>query len=106
MDKSSEAVLKKIYDLLNSQSEVSISSPEYSKEQIDNLVNNGYIEKLEASTLTGWSYIIRPTYDGKTYFENKKAANKAKFKHNTIEVVKFLIPTIISIIALIVSILK
>lgn len=52
MDKSSEAVLKKIYDLLNSQSEVSISSPEYGKEQIDNLVNNGYIEKLDASTLT------------------------------------------------------
>lgn len=106
MDKSSEAVLKTLYDILSINSEASASSPEYNKEQIDSLVNSGYLEKIDASTLSGWNYIIRSTYAGKTYFENKKAAKRTKFKHDTIEIVKFLIPTIISIIALIVSIFK
>src|SRR3712207_5079730 len=104
MDKSSEAVLKMLYAILATNSEASVSSPEYNKEQIDSLVNSGCLEKIDASTLSGWNYIIRPTYAGKTYFENKKTANRTKFKHDTIEVVKFLIPTIISIIALVVSI--
>ena len=106
MDKSSEVVLKKLYDSLSTHSEISVCSPEYNKEQIDNLVNAGYLDKIDASTLSGWSYILRPTYDGKTYFANKKATKRAKLKHNTIEIIKFLIPTIISIIALIVSIFK
>lgn len=106
MDKSSEAVLKTLYDILSINSEISVSSPEYNKEQIDSLVNSGYLEKINASTLSDWNYIIRPTYAGKTYFENKKATQRTKFKHDTIEIVKFLIPTIISIIVLIVSIFK
>lgn len=51
MDKSSEAVLKTLYDILSINSETSVSSPEYNKEQIDSLVNSGYLEKIDASTL-------------------------------------------------------
>ncbi len=106
MDQALEKVLSKINDLLESQSEISISSPEYNQNQIDHLIDLGYLEKIDVSTLSGWNYIIKSTYSGKNYFENKKADQKAKLKHNIIEILKFIIPTIISIITLIVSIFK
>lgn len=106
MDKSTEELLKKLYARFETEKEYSICSPEFSQEQIDALIHQGYLKKIDASSLSGWEYILRPTYSGQTYFAEKINARKAKNKHNTIEVVKFLIPTIISIIALMVSILK
>lgn len=98
--------LKKIYERFRSEKEFLVYSPEYNREQLDMLISNGIITKLDASSVDAWKYILRPTYKGQIYFEHQKAAKKAKVKHNIIEVLKFVIPTIISIIALIVSILK
>ena len=106
MDKALEETLKKLYDRFSNEAEFSICSPEYTQQQIDVLISYGYITKIDASHLGGWEYIVRPTYAGQTYFAQKKVAKKSKLKHNIIEVVKFMIPTIISIVALIVSILK
>ena len=71
MDKSSESLLRELYARFNTEPEYSISAPEYQKEQIDALVNDKLIERIDASSLTGWEYIIRPTYAGKVYFQNK-----------------------------------
>lgn len=72
MDKSLESLLRELYARFNTEPEYSISATEYQKEQIDTLVNDKLIERLDAGSLTGWEYIIRPTYAGKTYFQNKK----------------------------------
>lgn len=71
MDKSSESLLRELYARFNTEPEYSISAPEYQKEQIDALVNDKLTERIDASSLTGWEYIIRPTYAGKVYFQNK-----------------------------------
>lgn len=106
MDKSSERLLKELYTRFETVSEYSISATEYQKTQIDALVNDRLIEKLDASTLTGWAYIIRPTYAGKTYFQNKKQARAKARRHLAFEWVKFLVPVLISIAALIVALIK
>lgn len=106
MDKASEATLKKLYERFATENEFSICSPEYSKEQIDMLINGGFMTFIDASSLSGWDYVVRPTYAGQIYFSQKKEVAKAKLRHNILEIVKFMIPTVISIIALIVSILK
>ena len=54
------------------------------------MIDLGYLEKIDVSTLSGWNYIIKSTYSGKNYFENKKADQKAKLKHNIIEILKFI----------------
>lgn len=71
MDKSSESLLRELYVRFNTEPEYSISAPEYQKEQIDALVNDKLIERLDASSMTGWEYIIKPTYAGKVYFQKK-----------------------------------
>lgn len=106
MDKSTEELFEKLYFRFEMEKEYSIYSPEFSQEQTDALIHEGYLNKIDASSLSGWKYILRPTYSGQTYFIEKKNARNVKFKHNIIEIVKFLILTIISIIVLMVSILK
>lgn len=76
MDQALEKVLSKINDLLESQSEISISSPEYNQNQIDYLVDSGYLEKIDASTLSGWNYIIKSTYLGKLILRIKRLIKK------------------------------
>ena len=106
MDKSSESLLRELYARFNTEPEYSISAPEYQKEQIDALVNDKLIERIDASSLTGWEYIIRPTYAGKVYFQNKKQEIAKYRRHLTFEWGKFLVPVLISIAALIVAIIK
>lgn len=60
--------LKALYNQFKSESERTVSSPEYNKTVIDYLVSQGLLEKLDASTLSGWTYIIRPTYEGELAF--------------------------------------
>lgn len=65
------------------------------------LIENKLLKHIDATTMSGWEYIIQPTYDGKEYFNAKK-----KYIRWTIEILKFLIPTTISIIALLISLSK
>lgn len=60
--------LKALYNQFKSESEVTVSSPEYQKTVIDYLVAQNLLEKIDASTLSGWTYIIRPTYEGELAF--------------------------------------
>ncbi len=106
LDKGLEDVRSQIYSELGNQLEINVSAPTYNQAQVDELVSKGLITKIDASTMSGWEYIIRPTHYGKTYPTQLKEYKKAKRNHAIIEWVKFLIPTIISIIALVVSILK
>lgn len=106
MDKSSESLLRELYTRFETESEYSVSEPEYQKVQIDALVNDRLIERLDASSLSGWEYIIRPTYAGKTYFQNKKQERAKSRRHLVFEWAKFLVPVLISIAALIVAIIK
>ena len=58
-------VLKQIYKCIEeNDGEVFVSSPEYKQTQVDELVNKGLVKKIDASTLSGWEYLLRPTYEG------------------------------------------
>lgn len=106
-DKHIQVLLKGLYEEFSQgKSEISVSDPSYKQGQVDVLVSHGLIKKLDASTLSGWGYILGPTYKGETFFKRLDEQKKENHKHSITETVKWLIPTIISIIALIVSILK
>lgn len=79
MDKSSESLLRELYARFNTEPEYSISAPVYQKEQIDALVNDKLIERIDASSLTGWEYIIRQHTPGRFIFriKNKRSQNTA-----------------------------
>lgn len=64
LDKSARDLIKKIYCQFENVSEISVSSPDYKKTVIDYFVVQGLLEKIDASTLSGWAYIVRPTYEG------------------------------------------
>lgn len=68
LDKFARDALKNIYTQLDDKDEISVSSPNYKKTVIDYLVNEGLLEKLDASTLSGWTYIVRPTHRGEMLF--------------------------------------
>lgn len=64
IDMSDRDTLKNIYKKFESESEITVSSPDYKKTLIDYFVNQGLLTKIDASTLSGWAYIIGPTHDG------------------------------------------
>lgn len=67
MDGMIKKLLKQLYESINkSGGEIAVSSPQYKQSQIDELVSMGYLSKIDASTLDGWTYILRPTYEGET----------------------------------------
>lgn len=68
LDKSARDSLKNIYTQFEDKDEIPVSSPNYKKTVIDYLVNQGLLEKLDASTLSGWAYIVRPTHSGEMLF--------------------------------------
>lgn len=108
MDDELEITLKNIYDALNNSpnNEISINSPKYCKETVDYLKKKHLIDVLDASTFDGWEYIVRPTFEGKKYFEEKEIIEKEERKQQTKESVRFWLPIVISLISLIVSIVK
>ena len=61
LDKVSRDVLRKIYKQFESVNEINVSSPEYKKTMIDYLIDHGLLAKIDASSLSGWAYIIQPT---------------------------------------------
>ncbi len=68
LDKASRDTLKTLYREFENVGEVSVSSPKYKKTVVDYLVDQGFIEKIDASTLSGWAYIVRPTHAGELAF--------------------------------------
>lgn len=106
LDTALQIILKDIYEKMGDATELSVSAPEYQQTQVDELVLQGLIKKIDTSTLSGWSYILQPTHEGQTYFINLRKKTKADRKAAIIEWIKWLVPTAISIIALIVSLLK
>ncbi len=79
IDNSLGKVLKQIYKGIEENSgEVFVSSPEYKQTQVDELVSRGLVNKLDASTLSEWGYLLRPTYEGEMAL--KESTNYLKCK--------------------------
>lgn len=78
LDKTAQDALRNIYAQLENNSEISVSSPGYKKTTIDYLVSQGLLEKIDASTLSGWAYIIRPTHGGEVVFAELSALPLSK----------------------------
>ena len=78
LDKTAQDTLRNIYAQLENNSEISVSSPGYKKTTIDYLVSQGLLEKIDASTLSGWAYIIRPTHGGEVVFAELSALSLSK----------------------------
>ena len=78
LDKTAQDALRNIYAQLENNSEISVSSPGYKKTAIDYLVSQGLLEKIDASTLSGWAYIIRPTHGGEVVFAELSALPLSK----------------------------
>ena len=78
LDKTAQDTLRNIYAQLENNSEIFVSSPGYKKTTIDYLVSQGLLEKIDASTLSGWAYIIRPTHGGEVVFAELSALPLSK----------------------------
>ena len=65
LDKTAQDALKQIYNQFKNTSEIIVSAPEYEKITIDYLVKDGLLDKKDASTLSGWCYLVSPTHEGK-----------------------------------------
>ncbi|MDO4415289.1 MAG: hypothetical protein Q4C20_09430, partial [Erysipelotrichaceae bacterium] len=68
VDKQAMPVLFDLYNRFKMESEVVVTSPDYDQQQIDYLIHKGLLTRIDTSTLSGWSYIVKPTYEGKKYF--------------------------------------
>lgn len=106
LDDQLEELLRAIYVKFGDTSQLCISEPEYVKIEIDQLICYGLLKFHDATTLSGWKYIICPSYKGREYFKNLRKIRKNERKRLIFEVLKFLIPVLISIVALLVAILK
>jgi predicted nucleotide-binding protein len=79
IDSSLARVLALIYKGIEENSgEIFVSSPEYKQTQVDALVSKGLVKKIDASTNSGWEYLLRPTYEGENVIE--KLTNTLKSK--------------------------
>lgn len=73
IDTNLKKILQKIYDeIAINGGEISVSSPEYKRTEIDALIMRGFLSKIDASTLEGWAYILRPTYEGEQLLSDEK----------------------------------
>lgn len=80
LDKSARDFIKGIYSQFESASEICVSSPDYKKTVIDYFVEQGLLDKMDASTLSGWTYIIRPTYEGELLVSELANLKSAKIE--------------------------
>lgn len=78
IDMADRDVLKNIYKKFESESEITVSLPDYKKILIDYFVNQGLLTKIDASTLSGWAYIIGPTHDGELTIKETANPNFSK----------------------------
>lgn len=78
LDKTAQKAVKTIYTQFESVTEITVSSPEFKKTVIDYLISQGLLEKTDASALSGWAYIVRPTYYGESTFTKILALPSSK----------------------------
>ncbi len=79
IDMNLKKTLKRIYDeIALNDGEMSVSSPEYKQTEIDALISRGLITKIDASTLEGWAYLLRPTYEGEKLLDEDKNSLRGK----------------------------
>ena len=67
IDAQAMLFLLEIYERFGTVSELTVTSSDYDQQQIDYLIHEGLLSKIDTSTLSGWSYIVKPTYEGKKY---------------------------------------
>ena len=67
LDAHAESTLKRI--VIQGKNELPICSPDYDKSIVDYLIEQGFLTKLDASTLSGWLYLISPTHKATIYFD-------------------------------------
>lgn len=68
LDKTARDALKNIYTRFKNADETTVSSPAFKKTVMDYLIKQGLLEKNDVSTLSGWAYIVRPTYEGELVY--------------------------------------
>ena len=101
LDKNLELLLRHLLE----EDIQSVTKNECGKSEIDYLIEYGYFTYLDSSSFDGWEYKITPTQRGKYYFENKRKYIKAQQREKAIKWIRFVVPVIISIGALVVPII-
>lgn len=73
IDSQAQSVLIDLYKRFESNPEpYRISAPEYDQLQVDYLIKNGLLDKIDASSMSGWAYLVRANYNGKIYIKQLK----------------------------------
>lgn len=80
IDMQAQGVLRDLYQKFDERLELSISAPDYDQMQIDYLIKAGLLTKIDTSTLSGWAYIVRPTYEGKVYLSQLRETPASKLQ--------------------------
>ena len=70
LDSATQLLLIDLYNQLDGKAEISIGASYYDKSQVDILVDNKLIQVIDASSLEGWGYIVRGTYQGNKYIKD------------------------------------
>ncbi len=106
LNKTQRRLLKKLTKALYNKHEISIDDDYCERSDIDHLVNNNLVIIINASTCSGWIYIVRDiTTDGKNYFVNRRKEILRNIIKIAINFGKWVIPTIIAMASLIVAII-
>ena len=104
IDKQAELVLKQIIQL--NKPDIVVDSSFSEQRVFDSLKEKGLITVVDASSLSGFSYIVNLTQEGFNYFDQKKQILKTVRKENLKYWVCYSITTLIAIAALIVGIIS
>ena len=90
LDKTTQDAIKRIYTQFKNESEITVSAPEYEKTTIDYLINRGLLEKTDASTFSGWIYIVSPTHEGKLAYSEILKSPSSKIANFILEGAKIM----------------
>ncbi len=101
LDKNLEDLLKNILD----NKITDVTEEACNKTKIDALIADGFFEKTDFTTLSGWQYIINPTHKANNYFQNKEEFIRMQKSEKKKRLIQISIPIIISFCSLIVSII-
>lgn len=108
LDKPLEDTLKQLHEdtFYGTVEDFCLKSSVYSENHIKELEKYGYITTKDSSTLSGWGCLVTLTYNGINYFKIKKQFIKENRKIKWGEWIRYGITTLISIAALIISIIS
>ena len=80
IDEEARQILKEIYKEFKNKNELSVSSPKYRQTVIDYFAEQKLVEKIDASTMSGWTYIVKPTYYGEQLIKRVKEQDNKNLK--------------------------